>query len=488
MACSSCSSSSGVPKGCKSNGSCGTGGCNAYNVFDWLSNMQLPAGESPFEWVEVRFKNGRKDFYKNTENLSLHAGEAVTVSTPNGGHDVGTVSVTGELVRIQMRKAQADTEAEAPMVIYRKSSQRDLDRWKEARDREDELMRKARSMADYHKLDMKISDVECQGDGARATFYYTADARVDFRALIREMSTAFGLRVEMRQIGARQEAGRLGGIGSCGRELCCSTWLKDYRSVSTSAARYQQLSLNPTKLAGNCGKLKCCLNYELDQYAEALKAFPKSQKVRTKKGRADVQKMDILTGMVWLAYRDEPGRWVAMKAEDFSEMVAMNQRDEEPASLEEKEVKVYIETAEPELLQPEEDSLTRFDRPKGEGRGKNRKRGGKNREPKGEANAGSAERRERPAGSDRTNRGDRPESTNRPERKNRDRPRGPKASAEGAPSGQRSENRPAPAAQTAANATSGEQTRSEKPRGNRRRGGRNRSRSNSSEKPRPSES
>ena len=403
--------------------------------------MQLPAGESPFDWVEVRFKNGRKDFYKNTENLSLHAGEAVTVSTPNGGHDVGTVSVTGELVRIQMRKAQADTEAEAPLVIYRKSSQRDLDRWKEARDREDELMRKARSMADYHKLDMKISDVECQGDGARATFYYTADARVDFRALIREMSTAFGLRVEMRQIGARQEAGRLGGIGSCGRELCCSTWLKDYRSVSTSAARYQQLSLNPTKLAGNCGKLKCCLNYELDQYAEALKAFPKSQKVRTKKGRADVQKMDILTGMVWLAYRDEPGRWVAMKAEDFSEMVAMNQRDEEPASLEEKEVKVYIETAEPELLQPEEDSLTRFDRPKGEGRGKNR-----------------------------------------------DRPRGPKASAEGVPAGQPSENRPAQTAQSSANATSGEQTRSEKPRGNRRRGGRNRSRSNSSEKPRPSES
>jgi len=246
--------------------------------------------------------------------------------------------------------------------------------------------------------------------------------------------------------------------------------------VSTSAARYQQLSLNPTKLAGNCGKLKCCLNYELDQYAEALKAFPKSQKVRTKKGRADVQKMDILTGMVWLAYRDEPGRWVAMKAEDFSEMVAMNQRDEEPASLEEKEVKVYIETAEPELLQPEEDSLTRFDRPKGEGRGKNRKRGGKNRGPKGEANAGSAER------------SDRPDNGPRPERRNRDRPRGPKTSAEGAPAGQRSENRPAQTAQTSANATSGEQTRSEKPRGNRRRGGRNRSRSNSSEKPRPSES
>ena len=401
--------------------------------------MQLPAGESPFEWVEVRFKNGRKDFYKNTENLSLHAGEAVTVSTPNGGHDVGTVSVTGELVRIQMRKAQVETEGDPALVIYRKSSQRDLDRWKEARDREDELMRKARSMADYHKLEMKISDVECQGDGARATFYYTAEARVDFRALIREMSTAFGLRVEMRQIGARQEAGRLGGIGSCGRELCCSTWLKDYRSVSTSAARYQQLSLNPTKLAGNCGKLKCCLNYELDQYAEALKAFPKSQKVRTKKGRAEVQKMDILTGMVWLAYRDEPGRWVAMKAEDFSEMVAMNQRDEEPASLEEKEVKVYIETTEPELLQPKEDSLTRFDRPKGEGRNKNRKRGGKNR----------------------------------------DRPRGPKPEEATTSPGPRAEATPG---------NSTDPARSEKPRGNRRRGGRNRSRRNNSENSSPRES
>ncbi len=380
MACSTCSSDSGVPNGCKSNGSCGTGGCNSYNVFDWLSNMALPAGEEAFPWVEVRFKNGRKDFYKLTEPLSLHAGEAVTVSTAHGGHDVGTISVTGELVRIQMRKAQADPQQENPLVIYRKSSQRDLDRWKEARDRENDLMLRARQMATANHLEMKISDVECQGDGARATFYYTADARVDFRALIREMSGSFGLRVEMRQVGARQEAGRLGGIGSCGRELCCSTWLKDYRSVSTSAARYQQLSLNPTKLAGNCGKLKCCLNYELDQYAEALKAFPKSQRVKTKKGKAEVQKMDILTGMVWLAYKDEPGRWVAMRAEDFSDMVAMNQKGEEPASLEEKELVIAPVSSEPEMIQPEEDSLTRFDRPKGEGGNRrNRKRGGKNR-------------------------------------------------------------------------------------------------------------
>ena len=383
MGCSTCSTG-GVPNGCKSNGSCGTGGCNAYNVFDWLSNMALPAGEEAFPWVEVRFKHGRKDFYKLTEPLSLHAGEAVTVSTPHGGHDVGTISVTGELVRIQMRKAQADPAQENPLVIYRKASQRDLDRWKEARDRENDLMLRARTMATQHVLEMKISDVECQGDGARATFYYTADARVDFRALIREMSSTFGLRVEMRQVGARQEAGRLGGIGSCGRELCCSTWLKDYRSVSTSAARYQQLSLNPTKLAGNCGKLKCCLNYELDQYAEALKAFPKAQRVKTKKGKAEVQKMDILTGMVWLAYKDEPGRWVAMRAEDFSEMVALNQKGEEPASLEEKEVQPAVISTEPELIQPEEDSLTRFDRPKGEGGRKNRKRGGKNRSQRGQ--------------------------------------------------------------------------------------------------------
>lgn len=340
--------------------------------------MALPAGEEAFPWVEVRFKNGRKDFFKLTESISLHAGEAVTVSTSHGGHDVGTISVTGELVRIQMRKAQADPLQESPLVVYRKSSQRDLDRWKEARDRENDLMLRARQMALANQLEMKISDVECQGDGARATFYYTADARVDFRALIREMSSTFGLRVEMRQVGARQEAGRLGGIGSCGRELCCSTWLKDYRSVSTSAARYQQLSLNPTKLAGNCGKLKCCLNYELDQYAEALKAFPKSHAVKTKKGKAEVQKMDILTGMVWLAYKDEPGRWVAMRAEDFSDMVALNQKGEEPTSLEEKEHIVAPVVTEVEMIQPEEDSLTRFDRPKGGGGNrKNRTRGGK---------------------------------------------------------------------------------------------------------------
>lgn len=378
MACSTCSTG-GVPNGCKSNGSCGTGGCNAYSVFDWLANMALPAGEEAFPWVEVRFKHGRKDFYKLAESLALHAGEAVTVSTAHGGHDVGSISVTGELVRIQMRKAQADPLQENPLVVYRKASQRDLDRWKEARDREDDLMLRARAMATQHALEMKISDVECQGDGGRATFYYTADARVDFRALIREMSSTFGLRVEMRQVGARQEAGRLGGIGSCGRELCCSTWLKDYRSVSTSAARYQQLSLNPTKLAGNCGKLKCCLNYELDQYAEALKAFPKAQRVKTKKGKAEVQKMDILTGMVWLAYKDEPGRWVAMRAEDFSDMVTLNQQGEEPASLEEKEVQITVHFTEPELIQPEEDSLTRFDRPKSEGGRKIHTRGGKNR-------------------------------------------------------------------------------------------------------------
>jgi|TARA_B110000503_G_scaffold115778_1_gene174344 cell fate regulator YaaT (PSP1 superfamily) len=354
--------------------------------------MSLPAGEQAFPWAEIRFKNGRKDFYFNQENLSLHAGEAVTVSTPHGGHDIGTVSVTGELVRIQMRKAEADPAQENPFVIYRKASQRDLDRWKEARDREQDLMLRSRSMAKQHGLEMKISDVECQGDGARATFYYTADARVDFRALIRELSSVFGLRVEMRQVGARQEAGRLGGIGSCGRELCCSTWLKDYRSVSTSAARYQHLSLNPTKLAGNCGKLKCCLNYELDQYAEALKAFPKSQRVKTKKGRADVQKMDILTGMVWLAYKEEPGRWVAMKAEDFSEMVAMNQRGEEPTSLEEKEIQLVVQSTEPALIQPEEGSLTRFDRPKGELGGKNRKSGGRNR-----SRSGNQNNRQRPA-------------------------------------------------------------------------------------------
>jgi len=276
MACNSCSTGKdGQPKGCKNNGTCGTDSCNKLTVFDWLSNMSLPNGEQPFNWVEVRFKNGRKNYYKNIENLSLSIGDIVTTQA-QAGHDVGMVTLTGELVRVQMKRKKVDENAEEILKIYRKASQKDIDIWSSARDKEETMKVKARQFAIDLKLQMKISDIEYQGDASKATFYYTAEERVDFRELIKVFAKEFRTRIEMKQVGFRQEAARLGGIGSCGRELCCSTWLTDFRSVSTSAARYQQLSLNPQKLAGQCGKLKCCLNYELDTYLDALKEFPKT--------------------------------------------------------------------------------------------------------------------------------------------------------------------------------------------------------------------
>ena len=305
MSCTSCSTdSSGVPNGCKSNGNCATGSCDKLTVFDWLSNMSLPSGQAPFNIVEVRFKNGRKHFFKN-ESLQLCMGEVVTVEG-SPGHDVGTVSLTGELVRIQMKKKGVKIDSEEVKKIYRKASQRDVDIWEKARNKETETQRRGREILGRLGLKMKLSDVEYQGDGNKATFYYTAEDRVDFRQLIRDLASAFSIRVEMKQVGLRQEAARLGGIGSCGRELCCSTWLTDFRKVNTASARYQQLSLNPQKLSGQCGKLKCCLNYELDTYMDALNKFPKQETVlKTEKGDAVFVKMDIFKEEFWYTYKGD---------------------------------------------------------------------------------------------------------------------------------------------------------------------------------------
>ena len=377
MACSSCSTGKdGQPKGCKNNGTCGTDGCNKLTVFDWLSNMALPGGVEPFNYVEVRFKNGRKHFYKNSENLSLSIGDVVaTEASP--GHDVGLVSLTGELVRVQMKKKKEDPESPEILKIYRKASQKDIDVWQEARDREEKIKQRARQIAIRLNLSMKISDVEFQGDASKATFYYTADDRVDFRQLIKEYAREFNTRIEMRQIGLRQEAARLGGIGSCGRELCCSTWLTDFRSVSTSAARYQQLSLNPQKLAGQCGKLKCCLNYELDTYLEALKSFPKTDvKLKTKKGTAVCQKIDIFKGLLWYAYEGEWMNWHKLTPEQANKIIARNKKDESVGSLEEYELEIQMEEGDSKGFKDAvgEDSLTRFDKPKQHRKRKNKKR------------------------------------------------------------------------------------------------------------------
>ena len=276
MGCASCSSGGGTPKGCKNNGTCSSGGCNKLEVYDWLANIALPAGQEAYNIVEVRFKNSRKAFYKNSSNFSLQVGDIVIVDTAPG-YDVGLVSVVGELARIQVLKKAPNLKDNEIKRILRIANQEEIDKWIKGRSLEKDLMYKSRTIAIDLNLEMKISDVEYQGDLSKATFYYTAEGRIDFRQLIKNLADEFKVRIEMRQIGSRQESARLGGIGSCGRELCCTTWLTDFRSVSTSAARYQQLSLNPQKLAGQCGKLKCCLNYELDMYLDVIKSFPKTE-------------------------------------------------------------------------------------------------------------------------------------------------------------------------------------------------------------------
>src|SRR6056297_1220517 len=379
MACSSCSTKDGQPKGCKNNGTCGTDSCNKLSVFDWLSNMSMPNGIEPFNYVEVRFKNGRKHFFKNTENLSLSMGDVVAVEA-SPGHDVGMVSLTGELVRVQMKKKKVKTDSEEVLKIYRKATQKDIDVWEEVRGREEAIKKRAREIAIRLNLSMKISDIEFQGDASKATFYYTADDRVDFRQLIKEFAREFNTRIEMRQIGLRQEAARLGGIGSCGRELCCSTWLTDFRSVSTSAARYQQLSLNPQKLAGQCGKLKCCLNYELDTYLDALKDFPKSDvKLHTKKGTAVCQKIDIFKGLLWYAYEGDWSNWHTLTAEQANDIIKKNSKREPVNGLEEFAVQVELEEKPDFNNVVGQDSLTRFDH-KGTGK-KKRKNKRKKRKP-----------------------------------------------------------------------------------------------------------
>ncbi len=365
MGCTSCSSgANGQPKGCKNNGTCGSDGCNKLTVFDWLANMSLPGDQKPFIGVEVRFKNGRKHFYKNTENLSLSIGDIVATEATSG-HDIGIVTLTGELVKVQMKKKSRNETAEDLPKIYRKATQKDIDIWQTVRAKEAEIQKRSREIAIHLGLKMKISDIEYQGDGSKTTFYYTAEERVDFRQLIRDFASAFSTRIEMKQVGFRQEAARLGGIGSCGRELCCSTWLTDFRSVKTSAARYQQLSLNPQKLAGQCGKLKCCLNYELDTYLDAIKDIPKSDiKLITEKGVAICQKTDIFKRFLWYGYEKQGVNWHKISVDKANEIIALNKKGVKVLSLEEYVVEEQISETKIFENVVGQDSLTRFDKPK----------------------------------------------------------------------------------------------------------------------------
>lgn len=319
--------------GCSSNG-CSSGGCNRLNTFDWLTHLDMEDSQ-PFQFVEVSFKNGaRKTFYRNPEYVRVTTGDWVLVEAL-AGYDLGQVSLSGELVRLQMKRKRCLPE-QVQYSVIRRANERDLERMQEVRSREHNTLVLARAIARSLKINMKLGDVEYQGDGRKCTFYYTADGRVDFRELIRQYAREFQVKIEMRQIGARQESARIGGIGSCGRELCCSTWLSDFKSVNTAAARYQNLAINQAKLSGQCGRLKCCLNYELDTYMDALKGFPDdAEKLQTKEGIAVLVKTDIFRQLMYYAYEHEGsrGKIYALDAKQVHAIVEMNKQGERPSGL-----------------------------------------------------------------------------------------------------------------------------------------------------------
>ncbi len=342
--CGSCGSTSktGV-SGCKNNGTCGTSGCNKLNSFDWLIDMDLSMDEK-FNIVEIRFKNGKKEFFRNVNKFALYNGDAVIVDVPSG-HHLGHVALQGELVRLQMQKKKVENNDEIRSV-YRLATERDIEKYEEYSAKEQTTLHRTREIISEYKLKMKLTDVEYQADGTKATFYYSAEDRVDFRELIKRLASEFRVRIEMRQISLRQEAGRLGGIGSCGRELCCSTWLTEFKSVTTTAARYQNLSLNPGKLSGQCGRLKCCLNYELDTYMDALKDIPEIKRpLLTSKGEARLQKTDIFKKIMWFGYAND-NSWIPISVDRAKEIIKQNQEGKKPATLKEDNIETRDEVSE----------------------------------------------------------------------------------------------------------------------------------------------
>ncbi|MFN3489063.1 MAG: regulatory iron-sulfur-containing complex subunit RicT [Emticicia sp.] len=316
--------------GCSSGG-CSSGGCNKMNAYDWLSNMDVPRSMR-YDVVEVKFKGGRKEYFRNTNNLDLYTGDFVVCEMASGYH-IGSVSLQGELVRLQMIKKGLKDNDELRKIL-RVSTERDLEKHQQAITRDMPTMYRVREISKELKLQMKMSDVEFQSDNTKATFYYSADDRVDFREMIKLLASEFKIRVEMKQISLRQEAARVGGIGSCGRELCCSTWLTDFRAIPTSAARYQNLSLNPAKLSGQCGRLKCCLNYELETYLDALSDIPTVEKpLKTEKGNAVLQKTDIFRRIMWFSYNNDIN-WHSLPIHQVVEIMKMNEKGILPNSLE----------------------------------------------------------------------------------------------------------------------------------------------------------
>ncbi len=336
MGCGSCGT--GTPNGCKSNGGCSSGGCNRMNVFDWLNNLPIDDNSSVCKVVELTFNNGsRKDYYKNNTLHYYSKGDLLTVEGVSG-IDVGEVSLSGELVRIQLKKKGVKEFNPEMKKVLRKSTDKDLEAFFQNKKREKHVLARSREIARDLKVQMKLSEVEIQADGKKATFFYTADDRIDFREMIKMFAAEFKVKVEMKQIGIRQEAAKVGGIGSCGRELCCSTWLQDFKSVNTNAARYQNLSINQSKLSGQCGRLKCCLNYELDTYLDALQNFPNNaDRLEMERGVASLIKKDIFKNLMW--YVLEGGtRHYPLTIQRVKEIKELNSKGIRPAEMEAAEI------------------------------------------------------------------------------------------------------------------------------------------------------
>ncbi|HCC69530.1 MAG TPA: hypothetical protein DEQ09_00020 [Bacteroidales bacterium] len=342
------------------------------NSINWLSDIPVTGNETDI--VEIRFKNTRKGFYRNVNMLRLEEGDIVAVEA-SPGHDIGRVSMTGRLVKSKLKQQKSVPEPEDIKKIYRKAKPVDMEKWEEARAQEIPAMLESRKIAKDFNLDMKIGDVEYQGDKTKAIFYYIADERVDFRQLIKVLAEKFRVRIEMRQIGARQEAGRIGGIGSCGRELCCSSYLSNFVSVTTAYARCQDLSLNPQKLAGQCGKLKCCLNYELDCYVDKQKSFPQKDPLETQEGKAWFLKMEIYKGLYWYSYDpDNSVNLTAIPVQRVREIQSMNRNGQKPAKLVENNFEDNNISFEDVVGN---DSLTRFEKKK-DRKGRKSKKGKRN--------------------------------------------------------------------------------------------------------------
>ncbi len=390
-----------------------TSRCGKLNVYDWLDD--IPDSMNTTDIVEIQFKNTRKGYYRNSNDLRISKGDVVAVEA-SPGHDIGTVTLTGELVLLQMKKHNINLDSFEFKRVYRKAKPADVEKWEEAKALEHETMLESRRISERLNLDMKIGDVEYQGDRTKAIFYYIADERVDFRQLIKVLAETFRVRIEMRQIGARQEAGRIGGIGPCGRELCCSTWMTNFVSVTTNAARYQEISLNPQKLAGQCGKLKCCLNYELDAYIDAQQDFPNTSiPLETVDGTYYHFKTDIFSRTMWYSTsKDIPAGIISLSVDRVKEIIRLNRKGKKVDNL-------ASEAPKPMFAEPtydnviEQDDLTRFDETKKKKRRPNKRRPNQGNKDNRHHNQNQSQRKE----GDSNSGGDKKKSYNKSRRRNR---------------------------------------------------------------------